>query len=91
MIDLTNDELLQKTSAARGAAHRSEFAEYSKDHRGHTAIVNHVSAWAVRGDEFVALAEECSRRGLKLPPCDCQADAHDWERPPITTRDEQDG
>ena len=85
---MTDEELLQKTSAARGAAHRSEFAEYSMDHRGHTSIVNHVSGWAVRGDEFVELADECSRRGLKLPLCDCPTDAH---TPPLTQGDGKDG
>jgi hypothetical protein len=78
---MTDEELLQRTSAARGLAHRAEFAEYSKDHRGHTSIVTHKSAWSVRGDEFAALADEVARRGLKSPPCDCPAGAHDWEAP----------
>lgn len=78
-VTMTDDELLQRASAARGAAHRAEFSEYSKDHRGHTSIVNHASGWAVRGDEFAALADEVAGRGLKLPPCDCPAGVHDWE------------
>lgn len=78
---MTDEELLGRCAAARGAAHRAEFAEYSLDHQGHTRIVNHVSAWAVRGDEFAALADEVARRGLKLPPCNCPSGAHDWELP----------
>lgn len=64
---MTDEELLAKVSAARGAAHRAPFAEWSKDHRGHSSIVNHTSAWATRGNELMALAEEVDRRGLKWP------------------------
>lgn len=76
---MTNEELLAKTSAARGLAHRAPFAEWSKDHRGHSSIYNHTHAWAERGDDFLTLAAECDRRGLALPPCDCPTGAHDWE------------
>lgn len=74
---MTNEELLLRTSIARGLAHRAPFAEWSKDHRGHSAIVHHTHAWAERGDDFVKLAEECERRGLKMPPCDCPAHFHE--------------
>ena len=86
---MTDEELLAKVSAARGAAHRAPFAEWSKDHRGHSSIVNHTSAYATRGDELMAFADELERRGLKLPPCDCPPGAHDWERPqsPQVTED----
>jgi hypothetical protein len=77
---MTDEELLAKVSAARGAAHRARLAEWSKDHRGHSSIVNHTSAYAVRGDELMAFADELERRGLKLPPCDCPPGAHDWEK-----------
>lgn len=76
---MTDEELLVKVSAARGLAHRALFAEWSKDHKGHSFIVNHTNAWAVRGDELMAYANELERRGLKLPPCDCPAGSHDWE------------
>lgn len=62
---MTDEELLAKVSAARGAAHRAPFAEWSKDHKGHSSIVNHTNAWATRGNELMALAEEVDRRGLK--------------------------
>lgn len=78
---MTDEELLAKLSAARGLAHRAEFAEWSMDHRGHSSIVNHTNGWAVRGNEFLALAEEADRRGLPFPPCDCPPGAHDWESP----------
>lgn len=77
---MTDEELLAKTSAARGACHRAPMAEWSKDHRGHSSIVNHTSAFADRGAEFMALAEEVAARGLDLPPCDCPPGAHDWEK-----------
>lgn len=77
---MTDEELLAKLSAARGAAHRAPFAEWSKDHRGHSAIVNHTSAYAARGHEFEQLATERACRGLPFPPCDCPAGAHDWEK-----------
>jgi hypothetical protein len=77
---MTDEELLAKVSAARGAAHRAPFAEWSKDHRDHSSIVNHTSAWATRGAELMAFADELERRGLKLPSCDCPPGAHDWEQ-----------
>ena len=78
---MTNEELLARTSTARGLAHRSPFAEWSKDHRGHSSIVNHTSAWATNGMAFADLAAECDKRGLSIPACDCPPGAHDWEEP----------
>lgn len=77
---MNDEELLAKTSAARGLAHRAPFAEWSKDHKGRSSIVNHTSAWARQADDFIALSDECGRRGLLLPLCDCPAGAHNWER-----------
>jgi len=74
---MTDSELLEATSKARGLAHRSPFAEWSKDHTGHSAIVNHTNAWATRALEYIALAAECSRRDLRIPPCDCPDGAHE--------------
>lgn len=78
---MTDEELLSKFSAAIGAAHRAPLAEWSKDHRGHSSIVNHTDAWAARGHEMMALAEMLDQRGLKWPECDCPPGSHDWERP----------
>jgi hypothetical protein len=77
---MTDEELLEKTSKARGNAHRSELSEWSLDHKGHSSIVNHETSWASRGHDFMALSDECAKRGLKLPPCDCPPGAHDWEK-----------
>mgnify|MGYP001571220663 CR=1 FL=1 len=77
---MTDEELLAKTKMTRGLAHRARLAEWSKDHRGHSSIVNHAHAWADRGSEFLELADECMKRGLLTPACDCPEGAHDWER-----------
>jgi hypothetical protein len=79
MKHLTNEELLARTAAARGLAHRAPFAEWSKDHKGHSSIVNHTHAWASNGTVFADLADECDQRGLEIPPCDCPPGSHDWE------------
>lgn len=76
---MTDEELLAKTSAARGAAHRAPLAKWSKDHRGHSTIINHTTGFADRGNEFMMLADECRRRSLTLPACDCPDGTHDWE------------
>lgn len=76
---MTDEELLAQTSATLGEAHRAEFAEWSLDHRGHSAIINHKDAWAFRTREFVRLYGELKQRGLKLPKCDCPPGAHAWE------------
>lgn len=73
---MTDTELLQATAQARGAAHRAPFAEWSKDHEGHSAIVNHTNGWAERASEFAALMVEIKRRGLATPPCDCPSGSH---------------
>lgn len=77
---MTDDDLLLKTSAARGVAHRAPFAEWSKDHKGHSSIVVHTSTWGARSSDLLSFVSECSRRGLPLPPCDCPQGAHDWEK-----------
>ncbi len=73
---MNDAELLQRTAVARGAAHCAGFAEWSKDHTGHSAIVQHTRGWADRGQEFVNLMVEVRRRGLTMPSCDCPAGAH---------------
>lgn len=70
-MNFSDEDLLQKISVARGLAHRAPFAEWSMDHRGHSAIVHHTSAWADRSNEFFSLMNEADRRGLAMPPCDC--------------------
>lgn len=43
----------------RKLAHNAPLAEWSKDHRGHSAIVNHTNAWASRGKEWM---DTCDKR-----------------------------
>lgn len=74
---MTDEQLIAAASQARGEAHRAPFAEWSKDHRGHSAIVNHTAAWSLRSSEFGSLYDELKRRGLSLPQCDCPPGAHD--------------
>ena len=73
---MTDEELIHKVSVARGEAHRAPFTEWSMDHRSHSSIVNHTSAWATRGSELLDLVVELDRRGLAFPSCDCSA-GHD--------------
>lgn len=80
MRAMTDQDLILQTSAARGRAHRAPFAEWSKDHEGHSAIVNHTSAWADHGRQWTELAAEVERRGLKQPPCDCPLGTHEVQK-----------
>ena len=51
----------------RKLAHEAPFAEFSMDHRGHTAIVNHTSAWARAGDDWI---KACAKRDALSRPDD---------------------
>lgn len=73
---MTDAELLERTAQARGLAHRAPFAEWSKDHRGHSAIVHHTRAWTDRSNDFLELMTEVDRRGLSMPACDCPPGSH---------------
>lgn len=73
---MTDQELLERISAVRGEAHRAPLAEWSKDHTGHSAIVNHSNSWAERSHTFAELMTECRGRGLAMPPCDCPTGSH---------------
>jgi len=46
----------------RKMAHEAPFAEWSMDHRGHSSIVNHTSAWARLGNDWV---RACDKRDLE--------------------------
>lgn len=59
---LNDDELAKRVDELRQAAHEAPLAEWSKDHRGHSAIVNHTNAWAQRGNEWLAAKQELERR-----------------------------
>ncbi len=77
-MNLSDQELLKATSAARGAAHRALLARTFDENAfgkptGRKLIEEdgHTSAWASRGRDFAKLAAEVARRGLEIPPCDC--------------------
>ena len=64
---MTNENLLEAVKVARQRMHDAPLAEWSKDHKGHSAIVHHTSAWAYHSKEWMRLANEVDRRGLKQP------------------------
>ncbi|MDE2101672.1 MAG: hypothetical protein KGL39_30780 [Patescibacteria group bacterium] len=82
LMHMTNEELILKTAQARGPAHRAPMAMFCTENKygkptGHYFLEDHTTAYARRADEFFALYEECKKRGLSLPDCDCPAGAHD--------------
>lgn len=74
---MSDADLIARSRAALGLAHRAPFAEWSTDHRGHSAVVNHTSAWAGHSQEVLEIDRELRRRGLGAPGCDCPPGAHD--------------
>lgn len=69
---MTDDQLLVATLAARRAAHDAPLAEIyeiNKDGKptGVKGISNHTNTYALRAAEWMALANEVDRRGLKQP------------------------
>ena len=72
---MNDEELLIAASTARRSAHDAPLAEIYEVNKGgkptgERHISKHTSAWAVRSNEYVTLAEECRRRGLKQLPMD---------------------
>lgn len=62
---MTDEELILKTKAAREAAHNAPLNPYRLDADGHRWVEQYSNAWADRGNEFLKLAAECDKRGLK--------------------------
>lgn len=62
---MTLSSLIERLEAdcerLRRAAHEAPFAEWSMDHRGHTSIVKHTSAWATRSNEWLAACDRLDR------------------------------
>jgi hypothetical protein len=48
------EEQERECARLRALMHDAPLAEWSKDHRGHSAIVNHTRAWADRSREWMA-------------------------------------
>lgn len=64
---MTDEELLRATAAARRAAHDAPMNPYRLDADGHRWVEMVSYAWADRSREWIALLNECDRRGLKRP------------------------
>ena len=76
-MSMTDAELLAKTVAARGSAHRALGSQVSRGHTGILSISSHSDAACTRAHEFADLWAECRKRGLKMPACDCPAGSHE--------------
>ena len=78
--DLSNTELLERTKAARRAAHDAPFAMFCTENKngkptGRHFLEDFTSAWADRSREWCALADEVHRRGLPQPIIDWDGDS----------------
>lgn len=79
---LSDADLLARTASARTAAHgalRGEVTDVNKHGKptGERFITNHTNGWATRSNDWIALSDECSRRGLKSPQCNCAPGSHE--------------
>lgn len=80
MRDMTNGTLLTRTLEARRAAHDAPLAQIYEVNKGgkptgQKHISQHTSAWADRSREWMDLANEVDRRGLKQPVPDWDGDS----------------
>jgi len=64
---MTDEELLRATAIARSAAHTALLNPYRLDHDGHRWVEPLSTAWADKSNEWMRLAAEVDRRGLKQP------------------------
>lgn len=62
---MSDSELLAATAEARRAAHQAPLNPYRVDHDGHRWVEPISTAWSDRANEWMRLADECDRRGLK--------------------------
>lgn len=74
--NLSDDVLLWATAEARTAAHQAPLGEVTDVNKqgkptGERFITNHTDGWADRANDWAALSDECERRGLKQPGCNC--------------------
>ena len=73
---LSDDQLLAATAEARTAAHQAPLGEKTDVNKngkptGERFITNHTRGYADRANDWVALSDECARRGLPSPACNC--------------------
>lgn len=69
---LSDQELLARTLAARRLAHDAPMAAVSEINKfgkptGKRFVSNHTDAWAATSREWMRLADEVDRRGLQQP------------------------
>lgn len=64
---MTNEDLLKATLAARRAAHDAPLNPYRLDHDKHRWVEPQSTAWSDRANDWMKLADEVDRRGLKQP------------------------
>jgi hypothetical protein len=77
---LTDEKLLEATLAARRAMHDAPLATFATENKGGKPtgkhfLDNHTAAWADRSREWMRLAAEVDRRGLKQPIPDWDGDS----------------
>lgn len=76
-LALLSDEALRAATAdARTAAHQAPLGEKTDINKhgkptGERFITNHTNGWAQRANDWVSLSDECERRGLTQPQCNC--------------------
>lgn len=86
LTGMSNADLLSATADARTAAHQAPLGEKTDANKhgkptGERFITNHTSGYAHRANDWIKLSDECVRRGLKSPPCNCPAGSHpDWAK-----------
>lgn len=64
---MTDEELLRRTIEARMAMHNTPMNPYRLDADGHRWVEPISKAWADTSREWMMLADEVDRRGLKQP------------------------
>lgn len=79
-MNLSDQELLERTKAARHAAHDAPLAMFCTENKngkptGHHFLDNFTYASADRSREWCALADEVDRRGLPQPVMDWNGDS----------------
>ena len=77
---MTDEDLLNATLAARRAAHDAPFAAFSTENKngkptGKHFLDDHTTAWSDRSREWMKLADEVDRRGLRQPIPDWDGDS----------------
>ena len=73
---MTDEELLERTLAARRAAHDAPLNPYREDADGHRWVHVQSHAWSSAANDWMTLAEEVNRRGLSQPTPNWDGDSN---------------